>query len=178
MCFCQGLITKVTAPNLISRMSLTQSQYHQSLIGVLRWICKLGRVDILVAISMPLRYLMLPREGHLQQVFHLSPNLKHRKRSRIVFDDTEPIFDASAFKTCDWSELYPEAEEPLPPMMPQEQEHGVATSCFINADHAGCKATRRSCWRIPLCQQGTYSFGTLSGRIRLRLQLLDLSTAQ
>jgi hypothetical protein len=90
-----------------------RGQYYQSLIGVLRWICELGRVDILVAVSMLSRYLMSPREGHLQQVFHLFAYLKHHKRSRMVFDDTEPAFDANVFKTCDWSEFYPDAEEPV-----------------------------------------------------------------
>jgi hypothetical protein len=90
------------------------------------------------------RYLVSPREGHLQQVFHLFAYLKHHKRSRMVFDDTEPYFDPTAFKTCDWSEFYPDAKEPLPPSMPQERGHGVVTSCFVDADHAGCKATRRS----------------------------------
>ncbi len=54
-------------------------------------------------------------------------------------NDTEPTFDPNAFKTCDWSEFYPDdAEEPMPPMMPQERGHGVVTSCFVDADHAGC----------------------------------------
>ena len=121
-----------------------RGQYYQSLIGVLRWVCELGRVDILVAVSMLSRYLVSPREGHLQQVFHLFAYLKHHKRSRMVFDDTEPIFDPNAFKVCDWSEFYPDAEEALPSMTPQERGHGVVTSCFVDADHAGCKATRRS----------------------------------
>jgi hypothetical protein len=79
-----------------------RGQYYQSLIGVLRWICELGRVDILVAVSMMSRYVVSPREGHLQQVFHLFAYLKHHKRSRMVFDDTEPMFDDNAFRTCDW----------------------------------------------------------------------------
>jgi hypothetical protein len=29
-----------------------RGQYYQSLIGVLRWICELGRIDIMVAVSM------------------------------------------------------------------------------------------------------------------------------
>lgn len=41
----------------------------------------------------------------------------------MVFDDTEPILDLSAFKGCDWSEFYPDAVEVLPPMMPQERGH-------------------------------------------------------
>ena len=121
-----------------------RGQYYQSLIGVLRWICELGRVDILVAVSMLSRYLVSPREGHLQQIFHLFAYVKHHKRSRMVFDDTEPVFDPNAFKICDWSEFYPGAEEALPTIMPKERGHGLVTSCFVDADHAGCKATRRS----------------------------------
>ena len=70
-----------------------RGQYYQSLIGVLRWICELGRIDILVAVSMLSQYLMSPMEGHLQQVFHMFAYMKHHKRLRMVFDDTEPIFD-------------------------------------------------------------------------------------
>ena len=73
----QCLPTRVTTPlSQGYRPELDQSrevdgkrgQYYQSLIGVLRWICELGRVDILVAVSMLSRYVVSPREGHLQQV--------------------------------------------------------------------------------------------------------------
>ena len=147
------LPTRVTTPlSQGYRPELEQSreldakrgQYYQSLIGVLRWICELGRVDVLVAVSMLSRYVVSPREGHLQQVFHLFAYLKHHKRSRMVFDDTEPVFDENAFKVCDWSEFYPEAEEPIPPNAPKTRGHGVVKSSFVDADHAGCKATRRS----------------------------------
>ncbi|MCK7490471.1 MAG: hypothetical protein MZW92_00715 [Comamonadaceae bacterium] len=37
-----------------------RGQYYQSLIGVLRWICELGRLDILVAVSMLSRYVVSP----------------------------------------------------------------------------------------------------------------------
>jgi hypothetical protein len=57
----------------------------------------------------------------------------------MVLDDTEPTFDPNAFKTCNWSEFYLDAEEGLPAMIPQERGHRVVTSCFVDADHAGCK---------------------------------------
>ena len=41
-----------------------QVTYYQGLIGVLRWICELGRIDILVEVSMLSRFLACPREGH------------------------------------------------------------------------------------------------------------------
>ena len=149
----KGLSTRVKTPlSQGYRPELDQSreldarrgQYYQSLIGVLRWICELDRVDIMVAVSMLSRFLVSPREGHLQQVFHLFACLKHHKQSRMEFDDTEPWFDPAAFKTCDWSEFYPDTEEALPPTVPTERGHGVVISCFVDADHAGCKATRRS----------------------------------
>ena len=149
----QCLPTRVTTPlSQGYRPELDQSreldgkrgQYYQSLIGVLRWICELGRVDILVAVSMLSRYVVSPRDGHLQQVFHLFAYLKHHKRSKMVFDDTEPIFDENSFHVCDWSEFYPEAEEAIPHNVPETRGHGVVTSAFVDADHAGCKATRRS----------------------------------
>ena len=39
--------------------------YYQSLIGVLRWIVELGRVDINCEVSMMSSCLALPRFGHL-----------------------------------------------------------------------------------------------------------------
>jgi Reverse transcriptase (RNA-dependent DNA polymerase) len=149
----QCLPTRVTTPlSQGYRPELDQSreldgkrgQYYQSLIGVLRWICELGRIDIMVAVSMLSRYVVSPREGHLQQVFHLFAYLKHHKRSKMVFDDTEPVFDPHAFRSCDWSEFYPEAEEAIPHNAPEARGNGVVTSTFVDADHAGCKATRRS----------------------------------
>jgi hypothetical protein len=89
-------------------------------------------------------YIVLPREGHLQQVFHLFAYLKHHKHSRMVFDDTEPIFDETAFRVCDWTEFYPDAEEAIPHNAPEARGNGVTTSTFMDADHAGCKATWRS----------------------------------
>ena len=55
----------------------------------------------MVAVSMLSHYIVLLCEGHLQQVFHLFAYKKHHKHSRMVFDDTEPIFDENAFRACD-----------------------------------------------------------------------------
>jgi hypothetical protein len=63
----QILLTRVTTPvSQGYRPGLDQSreldakrgQYYQSLIGVLRWVCELGRIDVLVAVSMLSRYLL------------------------------------------------------------------------------------------------------------------------
>jgi hypothetical protein len=62
----------------------------------------------------------------------------------MVFDNMEPVFNESSFKVCDWSEFYPEAVEAIPHDAPMERGNVVVTSCFVDAYHAGCKATRHS----------------------------------
>jgi hypothetical protein len=146
----QYLPTRVTTPlSQEYRPGLDQSremdgkcgQYYQSLIDVLHWICELGRVDIHVAVSMLSHYVVSPWKGHLQQVFHLLAYLKHHTRSKMVFNDTQPVFDENAFAICDWSEFYPDAEEAIPHNVPEPRGHCLVTSVFVDADHAGCKAT-------------------------------------
>ena len=121
-----------------------QANYYQGLIGVLRWICELGRIDILVDVSMMSRFLAAPREGHLEQVLHIFAYLKKYDRSKLVFDDEAPVFEDSRFAKCDWDEFYPGAEEVTPPDAPEVLGKSMIMSCFVDADHAGCRVTRRS----------------------------------
>jgi hypothetical protein len=122
----------------------SQTNYYQGLIGVLRWIVELGRIDIIAPVSLLSHYMVSPREGHLQQVYHIFAYLKQFNRSMIVFDDSEPNFSDTNLYTCDWSSQYPEASEQIPTNMPEPLGHSVTTTCYVDADHAGCKATRRS----------------------------------
>jgi hypothetical protein len=48
-----------------------EASYFQSLIGILRWAVKLGRIDITSEVSMLSSHLALPRDGHLAQAFHI-----------------------------------------------------------------------------------------------------------
>jgi hypothetical protein len=100
---------------------------------------------VLVAVSMLSHYAVSPREGHLQQVFHIFAYLKHHKQSKMVFDDKEPVFNESSFKIFNWSELYPDAEEAIPQDCPIA---GTRKQCHYLLLH-GCgpyrmQATRRS----------------------------------
>jgi hypothetical protein len=49
----------------------------------------------------------------------------------------------SRFATAWWSEFYPDADKAIPQDCPMERGNGVISSCVVDADHAGCKATRR-----------------------------------
>ncbi|MGH7974682.1 MAG: reverse transcriptase domain-containing protein, partial [bacterium] len=74
-----------------------QANYFQNLIGVLRWAVELGRIDIHIDIAMLSSFLVQPRIGHLDQVFHVFAYLKSHKRSTMVFDDTKANISESKF---------------------------------------------------------------------------------
>ena len=48
-----------------------QASYYNSIIGVMRWMVELGRVDICTEVSMLASYLAMPREGHMEAVIPL-----------------------------------------------------------------------------------------------------------
>ena len=62
-------------------LSETEASYFQSLIGVLRWMVELGRVDICTEVSILSSHLALPRKGHLDALFHLFAYLKTHHNS-------------------------------------------------------------------------------------------------
>ena len=52
-------------------LGVEEASHYQSLIGVLRWMVELGRVDICTEVSMMASHLALPRVGHLEAVLHV-----------------------------------------------------------------------------------------------------------
>ena len=74
-----------------------RANYYQGLIGVLRWIVELGRVDICCEVSMMAAYNVCPRVGHIEAVMHIILYLScHERSSRLVFDDAyvnHPVHD-------------------------------------------------------------------------------------
>eukprot|EP00970_Alexandrium_tamarense_P013767 scaffold3678_cov106-Alexandrium_tamarense.AAC.1 len=123
----------------------TASYYH-SLIGVLRWIVELGRVDIDVEVSMMSSHLALPRKGHLQQLFHIFAYLKKHHNAEMVFDPSDPVVEPSQFERQDWSHTVygDDLVEELPPDMPPPRGQGFRMRVFVDSDHAGDTVTRRS----------------------------------
>ena len=117
---------------------------YQNLIGVLRWACELGRIDILLEVSWMSSFTAMPRKGHLEAVYHIFAYLKKHERSTLVFDNAIPVVDELRFTPVDWIDFYPDAKEALPPDMPEPRGNYVKVSSFVDADHAGNLLTRRS----------------------------------
>ena len=76
--------------------------YFDYLIGVLRWIVELGRVDINVEASMLSSHLEMPGEGHMQELLHVFTYLKKHMNTEMVFDPSEPEIDMNSFQRQDW----------------------------------------------------------------------------
>ena len=123
-----------------------QSAYYQSLIGILRWIVELGRIDITAEVSMMASCMAMPRKGHLEQLFHIFAFLKNKHNTKMVFDPTELDIDESIFEGQDWSpdSVYGECVEALPKNTPEARGNGFKIKAYVDSDHAGDTVTRRS----------------------------------
>ena len=84
---------------------LLKTSYYLILIGVLRCMIKLGRIDIITELSLLLPHITLPREGHLEAALHVKAHICQRYNSRLVYDPLYPEIDHSVIKECDWSEF-------------------------------------------------------------------------
>ena len=127
-------------------LSPTDAAYYQSLIGILRWMVELGRVDICCEVSMMSSHLALPREGHFAQLFRIFAYLRKYHNSEMVFDPSDPAVDEKQFERKDWtsSEFGLELEEEVPSNMPEPRGQGFVMCAYVDADHAGDSVTRRS----------------------------------
>ena len=119
--------------------------YFQSLIGILRWIVELGRIDIGVEASMLASCMALPREGNLQQLYHVFAYLKNKHNARLVFDPSYPDINFDEYElNHDWTKFYGSVKEDIPENAPESLGKEFIMRAYVDADHAGDKLTRRS----------------------------------
>jgi len=127
----------------------TSSIYYMQLIGILRWLCELGRVDILYETSILSRYCVQPRTGHLHQLLHVFHYLDKHDSSWLPIDTrTLNIQWNGENGPSPWNraqfmkEIYPDAREDFPHDMPEPLGTPLQINCFVDADHADDKVTR------------------------------------
>ena len=127
---------------------------YLNLMGMLRWMIELGRVDILHEASLLSQYMALPRLGQLQQALNMFKNIKaNLKQGWLVFDPLDYDIEWTPFRENEISpteramamkDLYHEAEDPIPYKMPKPLGKEVNINCFVDSDHAGNCVTRCS----------------------------------
>ena len=118
---------------------------------------EIGRIDILLELSLLSSHLALPRVGHLQAVYRIFGYLKQVPKRKLHFDHHHPNILEDRFTKFDWEDFYHDAAEPIPLNMPSPRGKAMLSHCFVDADHAGNKVTRRSmtgilifCNRAPI----------------------------
>ena len=119
-------------------------QWYQELIGMLRWACEIGRLDILYEVALMSQYSAMPRMGHLEQVLHIFGYLKTHKKLRLCMDCSVPQINPNKFRTYDWEAFYADAKEAIPENMPKPRGKDVYLSMFVDSSHGSDSKTRRS----------------------------------
>ena len=130
--------------------------YFQNLIGVLRWIVELGRIDIAYEVSSLSKFLAQPRTGHIYQALHIFKYLEVHIDNELSFDPfyQEIRSDVDPQRLMrEMKEVYVDACEELPTNAPIPRGKSIQMNCFVDADHGGDRVTRRS-------QTGIILFGT------------------
>ena len=123
------------------------SAYYQSLIGILRWIVELGRIDICLEVSMMSSHLAMPRKGHLNQVLHIFAYLRKYHNTELLYDPSDPVVEHDVFERRDWTSSEfgsVQGKEEIPSNMPEPRGLGFITCAKVDADHASDTMTRCS----------------------------------
>ena len=115
------------------------------LTGSAQWAITLGRMDIAYATTMPSRFNMCPREGHLFAMKKLFGYLKGHIKGKILFDTRElQIGEVELFDGGNWTQTYGPTTETLPPDMPKPKMKPVKIVIYFDASFACDMVTRRS----------------------------------
>ena len=117
---------------------------YQELIGILRWGCELGRLDILHEVAIMSTFLAAPRQGHLDEVYHIFSYLEMAGSRCLLFDPSVPECDVVFPDTTGLEKFYEVDGEPIPDDMPLPRGIPVLMSCFADASHASNMLTMRS----------------------------------
>ena len=124
-------------------MNVEGLQIYRELIGILRWAVNIGRVDILLEVSLISSQLTLPCVGHIKAVYRVFEYLKKLPKRKLYFDPNKPMISEDRFQKFYWEDLYPDACKPIPLDMPIPRDKSVSTHCFVDANHAGDKTNIR-----------------------------------
>ncbi|CAJ1930147.1 unnamed protein product [Cylindrotheca closterium] len=112
------------------------------LIGILRWLVELGRLDVCAEVSMMSLYNAMPCVGHFHAVLRLFGYLETHPSCEIVMDSA--YMALTDIPKSEWHEFYPWAKEVLPPDMPEALGRAVKIVVFVDASHASNLVTRQS----------------------------------
>ena len=86
----------------------------------------------------------LLHEGHLDVIFRVFGYLKTKHNSQLVLDPSYPEINHSDFPDNDWTLMYDNVIEVIPPDDPTLHGKEVNLCLYVNSNHAGDKYTHWS----------------------------------
>ncbi len=109
-----------------------RASYFHFIIGVMQWMCEIGRINIATEVLLLSLHLAYPREGHLDAALHVIGYLRLKYNSRLIFDPTYLLIDDSTSQHHDWEEFYGNVQEAvlmnaLPPLGKKVDLRMIAT---------------------------------------------------
>jgi hypothetical protein len=119
-----------------------KANYYQSQLGILRWIVELGHIDIATEVSMLAAHNALLREGHFAGVVRIYSYLKTKPNAQLILDPTYADINHDSFPQQNWTDVYGDVKEAIPPNAPRPLGKPVESCCYVDADHAGDPITR------------------------------------
>ena len=63
----------------------------------------LGQVDICLEVSIMSSHMDMPRDGHLNELFHTFAHLQTYHNTEMVFDPSDPVIDEYQYQKRDWT---------------------------------------------------------------------------
>ncbi|GAX24495.1 hypothetical protein FisN_18Lu065 [Fistulifera solaris] len=120
--------------------------HFQELIGILRWATELGRIDILLEVSLLSSFQAMPRWNHLQEVYRIFAFIKKNPKFSLYMSPELPKFEFMQMtrQADDFKEHYRDAKEELPPRMLKPRGKSVVISAYVDASRAANQVTRQS----------------------------------
>jgi hypothetical protein len=75
------------------------------------WATELGRIDIMVEVSMLSTHLAMPRKWHLEQAIHIFAYLKEHAKKTLAMYPQHPVYHENQFSpVLDWHNSYRDAK--------------------------------------------------------------------
>ena len=118
-----------------------KSLYFQFLIGIMRWMVEIGRIDIATEISLLSLHLVMPREGHLEVASHVMICLHLKHNSRLVFDPTYLTLDVCDFDQYYLTNRYGDVKEDVTYNAPEPLGSFVILRAMVDSYNDGDKTT-------------------------------------
>ena len=119
-------------------------RYLHKTIRILRWEIEIVLIKIILEVSLLPSHLVMPRRGHMQQLYHIFGYLNKRSRTRLLLDTGQTNISEDRFFQLDQYDFYKGYEDPIPLDVTKPRGNPMSIHVFMDLDHTRNKVTQRS----------------------------------